>query len=60
MSEMASSAEARLDYGAHGRALVARRYTIPNMVLEYERLYRLVVGRPAIRPEIAQAPCATE
>ena len=60
MFEMASSAEARQDYGAHGRALVGRSYTIPNMVLEYERLYRTVVGRPAIQPEIAQAPCATE
>ena len=60
MFEMASSAEARLDYGAHGRALVARSYTIPKMVLEYERLYRSVVGRPAIHPEIGQAPCATE
>jgi glycosyltransferase involved in cell wall biosynthesis len=60
MFEMASHAEARLDYGDHGRALVGRSYTIPNMVLEYERLYRTVVGRPAIQPEIAQAPCATE
>ena len=60
MFEMASDPEARLDYGAHGRALVGRSYTIPNMVLEYERLYRTVVGRPAIHPEIARAPCATE
>ena len=60
MSDMASSAEARLNYGAHGRALVGRSYTIPNMVLEYERLYRSVVGRPAIHPEIGQAPFATE
>ena len=60
MLEMASSAQARLDYGAHGRALVSRHYTIPNMVLEYERLYRSIVGRTALHAEIAQAPCATE
>ena len=51
MFEMASDGEARLDYGAQGRALVGRSYTIPNMVLEYERLYRTVIGRPAIQPE---------
>ncbi len=60
LSKMASSEEARLGYGARARALVARRYTIPTMVLDYERLYRSVVGRPAGRAEIAQAPCATE
>ena len=60
MLEMASSAQARLDYGAQGRALVGRNYTIPNMVQEYERLYRSIVGRPALHAEIAQAPCATE
>jgi len=60
MLEMASSAQARLAYGAHARALVGRNYTIPNMVLEYERLYRSIVGRRAVHAEIAQAPCATE
>ena len=61
MFEMASSAEARLRLrGAARRALVGRNYTIPNMVHEYERLYRSVVGRPAVHAEIAQAPCATE
>ena len=60
LSGMASSEEARLGYGARARALVARRYTIPTMVLDYERLYRSVAGRPAGRAEIAQAPCATE
>ena len=47
LSGMASSEEARLGYGARARALVARRYTIPTMVLDYERLYRSVAGRPA-------------
>ncbi len=60
MLEMASSAQARFDYGAQGRALVGRNYTMPNMVQEYERLYRSIVGRPARHAEIAQAPCANE
>jgi glycosyltransferase involved in cell wall biosynthesis len=60
MSVMASSADARRRYGAEGAALVSRRYTIPGMVQQYERLYRSVVGRPSMRPEVAQAPCVTE
>jgi glycosyltransferase involved in cell wall biosynthesis len=46
MAEMASSAEARLEYGAHAARLVTRHYTIPGMVRQYEGLYRSVVGRP--------------
>ena len=60
MSEMASSADARRRYGAEGAALVSRRYTIPGMVQQYERLYRSVVGRPSMRSEVVQAPCVTE
>ena len=60
MSEMASSADARRRYGAEGAALVSRRYTIPGMVQQYERLYRSVVGRPSMRSEVAPAPCVTE
>jgi glycosyltransferase involved in cell wall biosynthesis len=60
MNEMASSADARPRYGAHGAGLVSRRYTIPSMVHQYECLYRSVVARPSVRPEVAQAPCATE
>ena len=46
MDEMASSAEARLEYGAHAARLVTRHYTIPAMVRQYDSLYRSVVGRP--------------
>ena len=60
MHLMASSADTRRRYGAQGAALVSRRYTIPSMVRQYECLYRSVVGRRSMRPEVAQAPCVTE
>lgn len=60
MREMASSADARRRYGARGAQLVSERYTISSMVNQYECLYRSVVGKPSMRPEVAQAPCVTE
>ena len=48
------------DGSAEAAALVSRRYTIPGMVQQYERLYRSVVGRSSMRSEVAQAPCVTE
>jgi glycosyltransferase involved in cell wall biosynthesis len=45
MDEMASSAETRVECGARAARLVARNYTIPGMVRQYEGLYRSVVGR---------------
>ena len=60
MCEMASSADARCQYGTQGAVLVRQRYTIPSMVHQYECLYRSVVGRPSVRPEVMQAPCGSE
>lgn len=60
MYEMASSADARRRFGAQGAALVSRRFTIPSMVHQYDCLYRSVIGRPSMRPEVAQTPCVTE
>lgn len=60
MSEMASSADLRRSYSARGADLVERKYTIPGMVQQYERLYRSVVGRSLTHSEVAQTPCATE
>ena len=60
MYEIASSEDARRQYGAQGAALVSRRYTIPSMVHQYECLYRSLVGQASMRPEAARAPCVTE
>jgi glycosyltransferase involved in cell wall biosynthesis len=48
METLASSAEARASYGAHGAALVRTRHSISGMVDQYERLYRRVIGRPLV------------
>ena len=60
MSELASSADLCRSYGTRGAALVERKYTIPGMVQQYERLYRSVVGRSLTHSEVAHTPCATE
>ena len=45
MDEMASSAETRLEYGAHAARLVTRNYTIPGMVRQ-DRVSVPIGGRP--------------
>ena len=50
METLASSAEARAGFGAHGAALVRTRHTIAGMVDQYEHLYRRVIGRPLVAP----------
>ena len=60
MRTMAACPDARARYGAQGAAIARTRHTIRDMVSDYERLYRSVVGRPVSHPSIVVPTCATE